>query len=52
MHSFDQYLIELLAAGIITEETARSYAVNKSRLERVLAGYQTNQAILLPESRA
>ena len=52
MHSFDQYLIELLAAGIITEETARTYAVNKSRLERVLAGYQTNRAILLPESRA
>jgi twitching motility protein PilT len=52
MHSFDQYLIELLAAGLIVEETARTYGVHKSRLERVLAGYRTNQAILLPENRA
>src|SRR6185436_14195073 len=38
MHSFDQYLVELLAAGIISEETARHYAVNKHRLDMVLRG--------------
>ncbi len=52
MHSFDQYRIKLLAAGVITEDTARTDAVSKSRLERVLAGYQTNQANLLSENRA
>ena len=46
MHSFDQYLIELLAAGQITEQTARHYAVNRHRLDLTLRGIITNAAIL------
>lgn len=48
MHSFDQYLTELLAAGMITEETALHYAVNKHRLEMALRGITTNEPILMP----
>jgi twitching motility protein PilT len=51
MHSFDQYLIELMIAGIITEPTAKAYAVNKPRLEMLLVGYKASQGILLPERR-
>jgi twitching motility protein PilT len=51
MHSFDQYLIELLAAGQITEEVARHYSVNKHRLDLVLRGIFTNAAILKPDER-
>ena len=51
MYSFDQYLIELMLAGHITEQTAKTYAVNPHRLEMQLAGYQTSQGILLPERR-
>jgi twitching motility protein PilT len=46
MHSFDQYLIELLAAGQITEETARHFAVNRHRLELMLRGIISHRAIL------
>ena len=46
MHSFDQYLMELLAAGHVTEETARQYAVNRHRLELMLRGIVSNSAIL------
>ncbi len=49
MHTFDQYLVELLAAGIVTEETARHYAVNKHRLDMVLRGIITNRPILQPD---
>ncbi len=49
MHSFDQYLTELLAAGIITEETARTYAINRHRLDLTLRGIVTNQPILEPD---
>jgi Tfp pilus assembly pilus retraction ATPase PilT len=48
MHTFDQYLMELLAAGIVTEETARHYAVNKHRFDMVLRGIVTNMPILQP----
>jgi len=51
MHSFDQYLTELMLRGFITESTAKTYAVNPHRLEMLLAGYQSNQSILLPERR-
>jgi twitching motility protein PilT len=51
MHSFDQYLIELLAAGKISEETARHYATNKHRLDMVLRGIVTNSGILKPDDR-
>ena len=46
MHSFDQYLQELLIAEVITEETARDYAVNKHRLDLNLRGIETNTPIL------
>lgn len=51
MHSFDQYLTELMIAGYVSEETARTYAVNRHRFEMLLAGYQANQGILLPDTR-
>jgi len=51
MHSFDQYLTELLLAGVVSETVAKTYAVNKHRLEMQLAGYQSSQSILLPEKR-
>jgi twitching motility protein PilT len=50
MHSFDQYLQELLAAGVVSEETARAYAVNRHRLDLALRGIQTHQPILSPDS--
>lgn len=49
MHTFDQYLQELLAAGVIAEETARTYAVNRHRLELALRGIVTSQPILEPD---
>jgi twitching motility protein PilT len=51
MHSFDQYLIELLAAGQISEEIARHYSTNKHRLDMVLRGIVTNASILRPDER-
>src|SRR5690606_37197887 len=49
MHTFDQYLIELLASGIITEETARHYAVHPHALDMQLRGIINPQAILRPD---
>lgn len=49
MHTFDQYLMELLAAGIIHEATARHYAINKHRLDMTLRGIVTNLPILKPD---
>lgn len=46
MHTFDQYLVELLAAGVISEETAKRYAVNKHRLEMTLRGIIAHTPIL------
>lgn len=51
MHSFDQYLTELMIAGYVSEGIAKNYAVNRHRLEMLLSGYQTNQGILLPDTR-
>ncbi len=51
MHSFDQYLTELLAGGIISEETARQFAVNKHRLDMALRGIVTAAPILQPDER-
>jgi len=51
MHSFDQYLTELMVGGFVTETTAKAYAANPHRLEMLLAGYQSSQGILLPERR-
>jgi twitching motility protein PilT len=49
MHTFDQYLVELLAAGIITGETALHFAVNKHKLDMTLRGIQTSTPILRPD---
>jgi twitching motility protein PilT len=51
MHSMDQYLIELLAAGRISQEIARHYSTNKHRLDMVLRGIVTNVSILKPDER-
>jgi twitching motility protein PilT len=51
MHSFDQYLIELMIAEVVTEAVAMKYAANPHRLNMLLAGYETGQRILLPEPR-
>lgn len=48
MHSFDQYLQELLVAGMIDEGTARQYAVNPHRLDLALRGINLSQGILKP----
>jgi twitching motility protein PilT len=47
MHTFDQYLLELLAAGVVSEETARHYAVNRHKLDLALAGIVTTTPILV-----
>jgi twitching motility protein PilT len=52
MHSFDQYIVELLAAGVISEETARHYAVNKHRLDMTLRGIASPASILQPDGRS
>src|SRR6266498_2840731 len=49
MHSFDQYLLELLAAGIVSRETAQQYAVNKHKLDMALRGILTQTPILKPD---
>jgi len=45
-HAAELTLQELLAAGIIAEETARTYAVNRHRLELALRGIVVSQPIL------
>ena len=39
MHSFDQYLLELLRSGRVTEAAARHAATNWNRLEMEMRGY-------------
>jgi twitching motility protein PilT len=39
MHSFDQYLMQLLKGGFVTLETARHYAVNWNRVEMESHGF-------------
>jgi twitching motility protein PilT len=46
MHSFDQYLIELLSAGHVTRETAEHYAVHRQRLGLLMRGILTGKPIL------
>lgn len=48
MHSFDQYLQELLVAEVIDEATARKYAVNPHRLDLALRGIVVQESILKP----
>lgn len=52
MHTFDQYLTELLAAGIISRETALHYAVNRHKLEMNLRGIVAHTPILKPDGHA
>jgi twitching motility protein PilT len=49
MHTFDQYLVELLAERVITLETAQRYAVNKHKLDMTLRGIVTAAGILRPD---
>ena len=49
MHTFDQYLLELLAAEIVSRETAQHYAVNKHKLDMALRGILTQTPILRPD---
>jgi twitching motility protein PilT len=49
MHTFDQYLLELLAADIISLETAQHFAVNKHKLDMTLRGIVTSAGILRPD---
>lgn len=46
MHSFDQYLQELLAAELIDIDIARHHAVNRHKLELALRGIETVRPIL------
>ena len=50
MHTFDQYLLELLAEGVISEAVARHYATNKHRLDMALRGILSHTSILEPDS--
>ncbi len=49
MHTFDQYLQELLAEGIVDRETALHYAVNRHKLEMNLRGLAQQTKILRPD---
>ena len=49
MHTFDQYLLELLATGVVTRETAERYAVNRHKLDLTLRGIATATGILRPD---
>jgi twitching motility protein PilT len=49
MHSFDQYLFELLAAGIVTRETAEHYSANRHKLDLSLRGISQYGSILKPD---
>ncbi|MCL4176631.1 MAG: PilT/PilU family type 4a pilus ATPase [Verrucomicrobia bacterium] len=49
MHTFDQYLLELLAAEIVTHETAERFAVNRHKLDLALRGIVTSAGILRPD---
>ncbi len=49
MHSFDQYLTELLAADQITPAIASQYSVNKHRLDMVRRGIVSHVGILKPD---
>lgn len=51
MHTFDQYLLELMVAGIVAEETLMKYAMNRHKLELVLRGIEVSQPILRRDVR-
>ena len=50
MHTFDQYLMRLLAAGYVSADTAKHYAVNWNKLEMETHGFApTMPGILKPD---
>ena len=50
MHSFDQYLMQLLQSKYVTEDTARRYANNWSKVEMEMHGFiPSSSGILKPE---
>jgi twitching motility protein PilT len=49
MHTFDQYLVELLAENVVSLDTARRFAVNKHKLDLTLRGIVTSAGILRPD---
>ena len=51
MHSFDQYLCELFAAGIVTRETVDRFAVKPQQVDMQLRGFNSSVGILKPERR-
>lgn len=51
MHTFDQYLLELLAAGIVDDDTAHRFAVNRHKLDLTLRGIETSTPILRRDAR-
>jgi twitching motility protein PilT len=51
MHSFDQYLMQLLKSGFVSPETARHYAVNWNRVEMESHGFApATPGILKPDA--
>jgi hypothetical protein len=49
MHSFDQYLMQLLQSKYVTEDTARHYANNWRMVEMELHGFiPSSSGILKP----
>jgi twitching motility protein PilT len=49
MHTFDQYLRELLAAEVVDLDTAMHFAVNRHQMELALRGMVTQRGILRPD---
>ena len=50
MHSFDQYLMQLLKSQYVTLETARHYAINWNRVEMQTHGFApATPGILRPD---
>jgi Tfp pilus assembly pilus retraction ATPase PilT len=47
MHSFDQYLMQLLKAGYVKPEVAQHYANNWSRMEMEMHGFAPSGGSLL-----
>jgi twitching motility protein PilU len=50
MHSFDQYLAELLATNVISLETAFKFATNRHKFEMRLQGFVQDSSILKPDA--
>jgi twitching motility protein PilT len=49
MHTFDQYLMELYASGIVSRETVMQYAVSRHKVDMALRGILSPAPILEPD---